>query len=131
MTTGEREGPGISWCESRRLCPCRNGHRREPPGLHIAPRQIAGCIVLHYSDLMTRYRGRIRSEKLPHQWDRSTRASLAESTERKSISVPSVVDQATRTDLTRCRDRTIRVGPMPFVLAAGARLIDSEEGRGG
>ena len=38
-----------------------------------------------------------------------------------------VVGQATETDLAR--DRTIRVGPMPLMPTAGARRIDSHEGR--
>ena len=41
----------------------------------------------------------------------------------------SAVDQAN--EMHPARERSIRAGPMPLVPAAGARRIDSEEGRGG
>ena len=85
--------------------------------------------MLHYSDLMTRYRGRIRSEEPSLQSDRSARASLVEPPERKHVFVSSVVGKAPEALLAQ--NRTNRVGPMPLMPAAGARLIDSDEGRGG
>ena len=83
--------------------------------------------MLHYSDLMTRYRGLIRSEEPTVQSDRSTRASLVEPAERKHGFVSSVVSQATETLLAR--ERMIRVGPMPLMPAAEAQRFDPDEGR--
>lgn len=97
------------------------------PGLHFVLRQIAGCVVLHFSDLLTRYWGRIRSEEPTVQSDRSTHASLVAPAERRPVFVLPVVAHATETLLAQ--DQTIRVGPMPLILASGARLIDSDERR--
>ena len=90
-------------------------------------RQIAGCVVLHYSDLMKRYQGRIRSDEPTVPSDRSTRASLVEHAERIHVFFSSVVAQTTETLLAQ--ERTIRVGPMPRMPAAGAQRINSDEGR--
>ena len=85
--------------------------------------------MLPYSDLMTRYRGRIRSEGPPLQSGRSTCTSLAEHTERIHVFVPPVVSQATKALLAW--ERPIRAEPMPPMPTADARRIDSDEGRGG
>ena len=76
---------------------------------------------------MTRYRGRLRSEEPTVQSDSSTRTSRVEPVELKRVFVSSVVGQATETLLAQ--EWTFRVGPMPFMPAAGAQRIDSDEGR--
>ena len=90
-------------------------------------RQIAGGVVLHYSDFMTRYRGRIHSEAPTVRSGRSTRTSLVEPAERIHVFVPPVVNQVAEPLLAQ--EQTIRVGPMPFTPAAtGAHPLDSDEG---
>ena len=84
--------------------------------------------MLHYSDLMTRYRGCIRGEEPLLQSDRSARTSLVEPPEGKHVFVSSVVGRAPEALLVQ--GRSIRVGPIPLV-PAGAQQIDSDEGRGG
>ena len=103
----------------------RNGHCREPLVL-TSPRQIGGCVVLHYSDLMTRYRGRIRSEEPAVQSD-PTRTSLVEPAVLKHVVVSSVVGQAIGT--LPARERTIRIGSMRLMPAAEVQRFDPDEGR--
>ena len=93
----------------------------------IVLRQIAGRVVVHYSGLMMRYEGRIGSEDLRFQSDRTGRASLVEHAERKHVFVSSVAGRAT--DALLGQERMVRIGSILLTLADRGECIDLYEGR--